>query len=707
MIHSLKQQSDVALVSAGLALFALLALGHLIYAAVPPTPPELVAQYAQELFVGNLVSPEPQEKMTYFGLLAATPVLLFGIVALVRRSGWRLSPCFHRWVIAAVVVVSVICAIVDMFWLRLIWPLRDNILIWATTISFVLIGLVAPICSRAHLAVALAVRALLIGTIAVGAILTFCWRIFDVRAVSNSPSFTDHYEAVAFSVAQIGNGATCLVDVIPQYGCYGEFMAPVMRLIGVSTFSTTLVFSSFQLIAFLTLTVWARRLIANRVILIATVLLIVIVTNRIWYPTDDQFYQGFPVRLLFPVLSLPVASAWLDRPTPVRAFLMGAFAGLSALWNLDTGSIVVVALAILVLFGRCTAAPWRYTSAFKRLPCLGLFCLGLGFAIGTLIVALRLKGGVWPAVGEYFTFQRIFFVYGFGALPMTPFPSLWSVFAGLAVVALSLVASRLGLGPYDRDVELIAFLAILALGLLSYYIGRSHWQTLALVSWPFIVLAGALADRAWRTVLTGARWTRIFGLVSVAFTLSWSASIVVQALPRVVEITSTNLKYGYGLLPPQNTSRDVEYVRSSVPRGSRVAILAMNGAPLLADTGLKSAIVGMSWAETLRKSDAARQIAQLLDPGVDHLLLSAPLLSFCCKNRFWVRDNLPTLRKKYALTEWGPGGNLAHLVPQASIGNHQDLFQFETAGDADFHALRDAKSGLLLGDGSNQLSFPA
>src|SRR4051812_45398685 len=71
-------------------------------------------------------------------------------------------------------------------------------------------------------------------------------RIWTVHNVHYDSWFVSHGEAVLYSVVRITAGDTCLVEALPQYGCYGEFLAPFLRATGATTFAVTTIFAALQ-----------------------------------------------------------------------------------------------------------------------------------------------------------------------------------------------------------------------------------------------------------------------------------------------------------------------------------------------------------------------------------------------------------------------------------------------------------------------------
>ncbi len=682
----IQRRQGILLLSVLFVSVVLLCLGCLTYWLIAPATNADIIRNSKDIITGtSQVLPEPQEKTTYFVLLAALPPSVLFSYLFANFLNWNLNPIAIRSAIAFGILAFTGLLIGDPFWSTILSPLSQSATLWVLT---AIIAAISLVCTLMHKAIIPpnVIRAINYCAVAIGILIIFGSKVFDVRSIGSSVSYFGHYEAAAYAVSQIANGSTCLVDVVPQYGCFGEFMAPVVRLLGVSTLSITFVFAALQCACFLILIYSASRLITEPSVLLVYTALVIIVTNRIFIGQfDDPFFQGLPVRMLFPVLSLLVAAAWIRRQTPFRAMAIGCFAGLSIIWNLDTGAVVATALSGLILFGGSTSACWQMATLFHGLGQLARYLFGIVIMVFGALIVLRLKGGAWPLIGDYISFQQLFFGSGFASLPMSPLPSLWTAFAGSAVVALSAATARIGKGHAEHEIELTAYIAVMALGLLSYYIGRSHWQTLGLVAWPFLLLAAALTDLAWKTSLRFAGWGRSVGRAAIAIAMLWSTTAVVEKLPYIAGIASQNWDRQRGALPAEIVYSDVEYVRALKLSGSRIAVIAKSSAPLFADAGLRSSIVSMSWIETLRISDATRQINQILDPGVDNLLLESSLAGLGpidpvneaplpTAMMAWVKDSMPAIRKKYTLIGQSPSKRLSHLVLRERSGSSKDLF---------------------------------
>ena len=675
----------------------LIALGHLLYWLIPAPAPADIDLIAKGLLARRrLIIPEPQEKGAYIGLLLALVPVLLVAFHVVRKRKWSAGAAAGR--IASVLAIAVFCALLvgDTFWWRFVSPKLLSRWPWYLACAFAVLSYATAGRPSAK---AISDLSLVAIAVAAGTVLSFCWRVFDIHTIANSGVYYDHYDAAISSLVKIAKGETCLVEVVPQYGCYGELMAPLVRSIGLSTLSITLVFGALQAATFLLLAVASHQLIKEPAVLATVTLLFIPVTNRMWHGLNEPFIQGLPIRMLFPVLSLLAARSWIKRPSASKALALGGFSVIAMVWNLDTGAVVSIALAGLVLFSGCTDPNWHPRQLAGRMSVVSAYFFGIALSICVAVLVLRLKAGTWPDLADYAVFQRMFFVSGAFMLPMSAFPSLWTAFAGAAVIAMGLVTARSGQGPRDERLELIGFLAILSLGLLSYYVGRSHWHTLALVSWPFLLLAFSLIDRAWHRLLKTTSWTRIGGRLALAAGLAWSIIVVAEEIPIIADVTAKNWGRYQHTVPSEDVDAEIAYLRTVVPPDSKVAVLAWNQGTIFAETDLRSAVTGRSLAETLRRADADFQIAQILGPGVDHLILGTNL-SFDYFDRdarnHWIWRRMRDIRQKYALVGWSPNGTLAHLIRRDLQGERRDLFD-DGPSSLDIRAIKNPQTGVLVG----------
>jgi hypothetical protein len=673
-----------------------ISLGIMFYTLIPDESRESIEQIGRTLLIPLVdIRPEPKEKYTYLLLLLSTPVVLLLANAVQRRINTRHGFC-DLILLVTLFSAGIYKMTVDPFWQPIIQ--KFELIRFSLLVSCILL-LFGAVTYRKSFRDRLAypLQFLLYTTIA---FIIASWRVFDGHAISSHPIFVIHYDAVSFALMRIVQGGTCLVDVLPQYGCYGEIMAPMVRILGSSTAAVTASFTVLQLAATAAVIGFARRVISNPIVFFAAILWILPATNSIFSPDVDPDFQNMPVRMLFPAISLQLVLLWQAAPTIYRALGLGAFSGLAVVWNLETGTIVAIGLSIMIVLSGCTDLGWTWRAPMRRRCCLAAFVGGLAIVLGIAFLGLSFKSGTWVHVLDYAVFQATFFGSGAYMLPMPGLPSLWSFCILLIVICLLLLVSRFGQGG-EPELEAAGYLAIVAAGMFSYFVGRSHPGNLGLVSWPFVVLLFVLGARAWNQMLRRNSMGRLFGAGAVGLSIGFGTLNVVATVPSALGLAREHWMRATGVMPPADFYNQIDFVRKGSFRNQPVALLTTNQASLLAETGVRSATTGTSWVETLRRVDANNLIQQIATSEPDPLFLSYDL---CCTGAFddftrWVRENMVTIRERYALTGWSDDGAMMRLVPRSRHSGLPDLFSLPSGApgkDApNFEIARDPISGLL------------
>ncbi len=189
-----------------------------------------------------------------------------------------------------------------------------------------------------------------------------------------------------------------------------------------------------------------------------------------------------------------VLLAWRYLRRPTRRLYWGLLVFLAAgvLWNLDAGLPSLGAWAATVCFAELFAYDWR-TAARRVIGHLAAAGCVLAAVAAFYSMVIRLRYGVFPDYGQFFFYQRLYFAAGFAKLPMTPL-SAWVLvglvyLGGMAHAAFALAARQ----PTPRA-NMTFLLAVLGVGLSSYYQGRSHPNVLLLVCWPCLILLTLFLD---------------------------------------------------------------------------------------------------------------------------------------------------------------------------------------------------------------------
>ena len=529
---------------------------------------------------------------------------------------------------------------------------------WLATLSC--LGLGAVLTAVPPDRAAVVNRWLLAGAWLLAAVIIAAQRIWTVDSAVYYGPFTSHYEAVISAVVRIAGGGTCLADVVPQYGCHGEFIAPLLRLFGSSVLAVTSVYCVLLIIAIGAAMAFARMMFTRPVVLASALLsLVVAVALNLIYDDPDPILQYYPVRFLFPSLSLLLAAWFQGAPSVGRSLVLGIFAGAAIAWNLESGAAVLGSLGLFAAGGPFTAQRWERLSDLVVPACrLAAYTLAAVMFLAAFAAYLYLKSPIAPDWSNYVLFQTLFYVTGFGMLPIPPFPHFWTIYIATIFSTALFAVAWIASGRHERDprLELAMYVAVLAIGLFLYYSGRSHLLVLRLVAWPGIFLFLFALSRALDDAARGVE-RRLLVAVTVAC-VALPSAFLSKVAPAVYHLASSVRA------APANYNSivrdDIAFIAAHTTVGEPVAIIALNQSVLYGETGLRASLEGPGVAEMIRRADLDRQISALARNGPDKLFVGTNL-DRAGKLGLLGTDvviDFDRIRSAYALAATGPGERL-------------------------------------------------
>ena len=318
--------------------------------------------------------------------------------------------------------------------------------------------------------------------------------VYGEEHIRNAPTFWRSFNAFFHSVVQVFLGKELTVDFVNQYGLYPHFLEPIFRIVGLSLYSFTILMGLLSSLALACLYLFLARETRS--------------PRRL--PRHGRRVRRFlrllqgvgaagpllpvpPLRTIFPAVLVLAAGSFAHRPTRWMPAAFGALGAAASLWSPDVG--IVVFASGLLLLGYDALARRQLRDVPVRL--LQAVAAAIGF-IALFALFLRLRFGAFPDFARVLLYSKIYYVYGIHMLPMPRF-GLWVPV--LAVYALGLLRSIIALvDGEDRPRDRIHFLlAVLGLGLFSYFQGRSAFGNLLLASWPAILLLSLFTEELART----------------------------------------------------------------------------------------------------------------------------------------------------------------------------------------------------------------
>jgi hypothetical protein len=490
-----------------------------------------------EIYQGAHFKPEPGERKAFILACLALPlaclISLKIATAIEKSKHLRFCP-----------LVAAIGSGIGLYYLWIATAI-DRGLVWATLWPFVgpAICLTVVVCM-----VLLATRRMrsrtLYGVLSEVVALAACvaFACYEISPGWMSVYATAHLEPVLFPVIQVLNGRTILVDTQSVYGLFPHFLEPIFRLVPLSISNFSLVMAGLLLLTLFSIYRFLR--LATPGPLTATIAFLGYLFGpftalNAGYP----HYQCYPLRTVFPALVLWLGARYVKRPNRLRLLALSVIAGLSLLWNLDTGiACVGGTLALLVGRGSIQRGSWQERALIVARD-LGGFLL---VVTGVLLCAgtyLFMRSGELPRVGELVAYQSIFYRDGFLMEPMQPLGGWWLVVVVYVWAMASGVARLFGLGS-KRLSPLYLMLAVMGLGIFAYYQGRSVVPNLYYVAWPAYLVCGlflgdlVIQSRRWfLRVRSPWQWidnaTQLSQLATVAFSLCLLIASAVHCRERV------------------------------------------------------------------------------------------------------------------------------------------------------------------------------
>lgn len=473
---------------------------------------ERIAELLPSLAVQpEFVAPEPAERTAYFWSLICVPFFMLCFHPIVRAKVARLSAeSIWKYFLASCIVVLLLIG----------WgALGDGGFYWSSSllhsnpIGFLLATAAGVVGTQSRLGELLRTadyrRLRLARDFGLAsAVVAFIGMTSILRVFTGADPYVadNHFEAVFFTSTQVALGATLLVDLPHQYGLYPEFLAPIFNLLGgITVVRFTVVMALLQAVAYglwvaallrVMRSPWMAMLTFLGAFSLVSFLVPLFGIRQNFIPYYDPYFQYFPIRSLFPAISL-YAMAWITEEdrfgNRIARCLPSAILGAGVLWNADAGlpafGAWVMCLCHQALIQRQGDTPAIRAAIRGAAPVAveALLCAATTMAL--LLSALALKGGEWPDVTMYWRHQKVFYEIGFFMLPMRLMHS-WVAWAAVIMAALSFGIWALSAPDRASRQPIRSTLfgwAVLGCGLFSYYQGRSH-------DWVFpVVLPIALA----------------------------------------------------------------------------------------------------------------------------------------------------------------------------------------------------------------------
>lgn len=458
--------------------------------------------------------------------------------------------------------------------------------------------------------------------------ITLAFLLIDILLVNlsnrdNYFGWYEHFNAVFYSVAQVVNGNTLLVDFTNQYGLYPHFLAPIFKVVGLSVFKYSVVMCSLVVLAYALLLLFLRNTVENLTLLLIGFLSLVYfrLYMLVFFGFGDSYFQYTPIRFIFPCLFLFLASYYFknfDKRLYYSTFLV---ASISVLWNVDTGLVVFLTW----LIGLCFNELFDFNIKKVIKNCLRHILLGfviLTFTIVSYSGLIYLSSDHLPDYSLFIKYQKIFYQSGFFMMHM-PLINAWNLLALIYSIGLIKSASAVINNQKSNKTTLTFLLSILGVGLFSYYQGRSHDFLLTAVNYPALLLIIFFADDWVKEI-------RLYGYKKTLLQVFYLGLVLFCFLFCCFQFFKVNLLYHYSTnrlpatiknqLPNLQLTENIVFLTENTRAGESILILTEPGywdGIYYGETGTKNAVKVPGFSELMLQEDYEK-IIQFLKENTFH-----------------------------------------------------------------------------------------
>ncbi|MEI7525801.1 MAG: LamG-like jellyroll fold domain-containing protein [Mariniphaga sp.] len=399
--------------------------------------------------------------------------------------------------------------------------------------------------------------------------------IFFISAFRFPYTFYNKYDfnAVFYSVVQVYNGLPLLVDnFMNTYGLYPHFVVPLMKLMGGSIVSFTLIMALLLSACFIFLLYVLRQTVSNIYLILfsfCSIFFMCYMFQRLAVPYDSNFAM-FPIRWILPFGLMFFGSIYLKHKTKWLYYFSFFIFALGFLWNPDFGMLCYASLLVFYIYLELDSKKLGII-IIRSLLHVATAATAMAITIGLYMVSIRFFYGIYPQFSMLFSSIGIFSVIGFNMLPLTTNPHPWMLIAFIYVVGLSYSAYRLIEKKHTYKSNMIFLITVTGIACFSYYQGRSHNWNLLAICFPAFILMAIFADE----LLQLGRKQRWFYLPFsfILFILGFSLFQTIYDFDRITELVNEEANKKEYLVEEQEIFNNSNFINRNSAEKEPVFIL--------------------------------------------------------------------------------------------------------------------------------------
>ncbi len=447
-----------------------------------------------------------------------------------------------------------------------------------------------------------------------------CLLIFNNQL---SYSFGWHFSPVFNPIYELWNGHVPGVDFRALYGFYGYFFWIVeMFVVGqVNMPATTVLLGLLTAFGNVSIYIAVRKMVNSRVIAFLSITA-VLFFSQLWTMVYMQmpYYQYIPIRTFMPSLMflLITMTHFAETNFRKRIYIGMAFllTGAAVFWNPETGVITSLSFLAYLIF----SAVFTYTISRKQctrqivMSIIGI-ALSIVFWFGVLELMTYLLSGELLRLVDIFWGITVFARDGFYMIPV-PEKHPYLIVILLYALAVIIALFRLFQRKAEKADALGFTLGAFGLGLITYFLGRSHDYTFALCVWPaFLVIPYLIRVTSMQFMLLKnihvdhnqvVKWLNLFVMGAVTAILSIGLLIVSASLVTLPEIKEWQTYLDWRSGGWQIASEDS--IALNRYRAAHMAVIDAQAPIFMSNLGLRNEYVGTALVDYLLIEDYQHQI---------------------------------------------------------------------------------------------------
>jgi len=300
-----------------------------------------------------------------------------------------------------------------------------------------------------------------------------------------------NFQVLINPIVQVYLGKSSFLHFYAQYGHYGEFIGLILKPFNLSIFKITIIFSLLFFISIICNGYFLSKIIKNKSLILTGFIFYIYL--HIFSATNwpgELYYQYFPLRIVFPSLTILFSYLYFIRPSNTKLYLTYLILSLGFYWNIDVGLICFLSF----LFTNLITNFYKYSNRKKILKSIfkEIYVAFIIFILTSLFIYMyiRLTYGNFPDIDFLMPAQKGFL----RDITKLQISGLWILIIFIYIFSLFYSLNEFKEKQHSIN-KMILLLSILGIGLFSYHANQHYPQVLTSVAYPSIFLIIIFLDK--------------------------------------------------------------------------------------------------------------------------------------------------------------------------------------------------------------------